>query len=271
MSMVDNKNYYNSEFYNSHSDGSLNSALVILGLLWKFYQPESLVDFGCGKGTWLYAAKLLGSKKLKGYDGEWVKDQIIDKQIDFTPIDLEDIKIVPQKYDLAISVEVAEHLSKGSEIELIKALCNSSDIILFSAAVENQGGTNHINENPQSYWINLFEKEGFFCLDYFRPLIWENELVEWWYRQNIFLFVNRAAPIPFEVENFKNSTEEIYNAIHPELLNHRTQEIKEKDNLLNQQKELISQKEEAIKIMKASKFWKLRDFYLKIRNKFRWA
>jgi hypothetical protein len=251
---------YNGDFYNEQSEGSKKSAKIILGLLLNCYNPKSMVDFGCGIGTWLNAGELYGIKTLKGYDGSWVKGKIISENIDFTPIDFEDPKVDIKKYDLAISMEVAEHLSTSAAINLVRMLCLSSDVVLFSAAIKNQGGTNHINENAQSYWINLFKEQGFECLDVVRPGIWNNADVEWWYRQNIFLFLKTSASVELDLECFKKNEKSIYDVVHPDIYEFRMSQLAEKDKL-------ISQFKQKLELMEGSKFWKIRNFYIKIRNK----
>jgi hypothetical protein len=54
-----------------------------------------------------------------------------------------------------------------------------------------EGGTNHINEQPHTYWEKLFA-EYFFCpFDLFRPVFWGDEDVDFWYRQNVFLYARK--------------------------------------------------------------------------------
>lgn len=183
---------YDTNFYSKHLEGMTNSAKEVLDLLYKFYQPESVIDVGCGRGAWLAVAESLGSAKLKGMDGRWVKkEELLSKNIDFGAVDFEEsLPEVGEKYDLCISLEVAEHITENNARQFINTLCKASDIVLFSAAIVHQGGMNHINEQWQSYWIDLFNSNGYECFDLFRAVLWNNKSVEWWYRQNIFLFVN---------------------------------------------------------------------------------
>jgi SAM-dependent methyltransferase len=208
--------YYNTQFYSGQIDGSVRSAEVILPLLYKLYQPLSVIDIGCGLGDWLATAESLGSLKLRGLDGNWVKkEQLLSKNIDFTSVDFQKTVEIEEKYDLCISVEVAEHLPATHAQIFVDTLCKCSDVVLFSAAIKEQGGTNHINEQWQSYWISLFDSNDYDCLDIFRQGIWKNEEVEWWYRQNIFLFVLRTS----DLSNLKNSTSmaaPIADIVHPE-------------------------------------------------------
>jgi hypothetical protein len=52
-----------------------------------------------------------------------------------------------------------------------------------------QGGTHHVNEQWPAYWQDLFERQGYRMLDLIRREIWTNPEIQFWYRQNIFLFV----------------------------------------------------------------------------------
>jgi len=196
--------------------GSFRSAKVVLSLLYKFYQPLSVVDVGCGLGSWLAAAESFGSQRLKGFDGNWVnKDNLLSKNIDFTPVDIAINGLeLKEKYDLCISVEVAEHLPEACSNGFVQTLCKASDVILFSAAIKYQGGMRHVNEQWQSYWIKLFNTNGYQCLDIFRPVIWENKEVDWWYRQGIFLFINRASSLE-NINNLKNTMVPIADIVHP--------------------------------------------------------
>ena len=209
--------YYDAQFYQSITEDSLYSAKAILSILYKSYQPLSVVDIGCGMGSWLAAAESFGSRKLKGFDGRWVnKDNFLSNNIDFTAVDIaKDGLELKEKYDLCISVEVAEHLPEASSNRFIQTLCKASDVIIFSAAIKCQGGTSHINEQWQSYWIKLFDANGYRCFDIFRPIVWENKKVGLWYRQNIFLFVSQAADLE-NFNNLQNTAISIANIVHPE-------------------------------------------------------
>jgi SAM-dependent methyltransferase len=206
---------YVPEFYQQFVDGSIRSAKAVLSILYRSYQPNSVIDVGCGIGSWLSVAESLGSATLRGLDGTWVnRQQLSSKNIDFSTIDFEKEFTVGQKYDLCICVEVAEHIAEARAVNFVRNLCEASDVVLFSAAIKHQGGINHINEQWQSYWVELFHRNGYECLDIIRPAIWENEEVEWWYRQNIFLFVRRDSDLT-KLDSFKTQAAPIWNLVHP--------------------------------------------------------
>jgi hypothetical protein len=74
----------------------------------------------------------------------------------------------------------------------VESLTRHGDTILFSAAIPGQGGTHHINEQFPEYWAAVFRQKGFSVVDVLRPAIWTNNRVNWWYRQNLLLFMNEA-------------------------------------------------------------------------------
>ena len=49
--------HYGSDFYRDQMDASLKSALKYADLLCPLYNPITVVDVGCGRGTWLKAFK----------------------------------------------------------------------------------------------------------------------------------------------------------------------------------------------------------------------
>jgi hypothetical protein len=232
---------YDDDFYHEQVDGSVRSAMIVLDNLYKIYQPCSVVEFGCGLGGWLAAAESLGAKKLKGFDGTWVDtEKLKSKQIDFSAVNLEEDIAVPEKYDLAISLEVAEHLTQERAKSYVKIICNASDVVLFGAAIPYQGGANHINEQWQSFWIELFEDEGYRCHDLIRKQIWNNTAVEFWYRQNTFLFVRKTSELNMH-EQLKNHESPIFNLVHPELYLHKISQLESKTTQLESYDNLLKE------------------------------
>jgi hypothetical protein len=119
-----------------------------------------------------------------------------------------------KKFDLCISLEVAEHLSQAKAKHFIDFLCTASDIVLFIAAIKYQGGTKHTNEQWQSYWIDQFKSHAFDCVDMIRPHLWNHTLVEWYYNQNIFLFVGPNNSV-LSLNALKDSEKPIFDVVHP--------------------------------------------------------
>lgn len=183
---------YSDKFYEDLFPGSINSAKEIIPIINNLIKPQSVIDVGCGLGIWLSIFQQNGVKIIKGLDGEWVdKERLCIPKKSFTAVNLEKPLLVKDKFDLAICLEVAEHLTPERSAGLIKDLTRLSSVVLFSAAIPFQGGTNHRNENWPSYWIKLFADNNFTAIDCVRPIIWDNPRVMPWYAQNSLLFINQ--------------------------------------------------------------------------------
>ena len=194
--MMNVENIYNAEFYNEQKYRSLRAAGIILPYLFQFYKPNSVVDIGCGSGSWLRASKDLGVETIHGVDIEqtvFVPRDVSDI-FDFSNLTSQDEFVSSQKYDLAISLEVAEHLDPQNAVSFVKYLTSFSDVVLFSAAHPYQHGVHHVNCQPASYWSSLFNKEGFVCVDIMRrQLMFEPQLADcYWYGQNSFLYIRSS-------------------------------------------------------------------------------
>jgi len=99
-------------------------------------------------------------------------------------------------------------------------------VVLFGAAIDGQGGTNHINEQPQSYWTNLFEEEGYVCIDVLRQSLWNDKRVKWWYVQNTYLYVKYGSEaLGLLHKHVGNDT--VFDAVHPLNLKHKVNNLKE--------------------------------------------
>ncbi len=182
---------YDDSFFENNRRNALAAARVIVPILLEMVRPTSVVDVGCGSGAWLRVFKENGVHVICGLDGTYVDPSklLIDKA-SFTPIDLGDGLRIPDHYDLAVCLEVAEHLPESSIDRLAKELTAASPMVLFSAAIPGQGGTGHVSERWPGYWRDLFARRGYRMLDPIRPRIRDDNRVKWWYRQNIVLFAS---------------------------------------------------------------------------------
>lgn len=186
---------YDAAFYDDQVEGSARAAAVVLPLVFAVARPARVLDVGCGQGAWLDAAGRLGATQLTGLDGAWVeRAKLRSPRITFHPTDLSAPLPDHGRHDLAISVEVAEHLPPARADGFVADLCRAADVVLFSAAVPHQGGTEHVNEERASRWGARFAAHGFDAFDVVRAAVWDDERVAWWYRQNLLVYVARSSP-----------------------------------------------------------------------------
>jgi SAM-dependent methyltransferase len=192
-------NPYTDEFFDGHLEGSRRSARLVVPMIMELVRPKRVVDVGCGRGTWLAAFREHGVEEILGIDGEYVDRQRLEiAPHEFLACDLSSPIAVDGRFDLSVSLEVAEHLPERSADAFVELLTRLAPVVLFSAAVPCQGGTNHVNEQWPDYWASRFEYRGYQTCDYIRDRIWDNPDVECWYAQNILLFSCRHIPAPVE-------------------------------------------------------------------------
>jgi SAM-dependent methyltransferase len=221
--MYDPHKAYDTGFYERQMVGSYLSASKIVSHLNGYFSPQSVVDVGCGRGTWLKAFKENGASNLVGFDGPWNAQQdMIDQDIIYQEAELNDPLSLDLKnrFDLAVTLEVAEHLKPESSHDFISALTSLSDVVLFSAAYTKQDGKDHINEREHSFWAKLFAEHKYRPFDLFRPVFWGDPDVRFWYQQNCFLYVKDGIPLrdvfsEKGVEPLANL--QFMNCVHPRL------------------------------------------------------
>ena len=182
---------YSNELHDKSAERTIASAKAIVPIVYDIVRPQSVVDIGCGHGYWLREFDQMGSVEIRGVDGDYITpNSLVIPSAHFTATDLNTPLVVDRRYDLAMSIEVAEHLAPCSSKHFVSSLCKLSDTVLFSAAIPGQPGHCHINPNWPYYWADLFKDHGYTAIDFIRPLIWHMEDLLLCHRQNIILFVS---------------------------------------------------------------------------------
>lgn len=224
-----NTNIYDETFFESQAERSYRSAQTVIDILFKkIGKINSVIDIGCGVGTWLKVFQEKGVDIIKGKDGNNLNENLL--YIPRKNIVIEDLDYIQQntdkKFDLAISLEVAEHLKPESSKKFIKSLSSYSDLIMFSAAIDDQQSHIHTNIRPLQYWVDLFNNEGYECFDIIRPsLIEEDNNVDPWYIQNILLFAANKKKDYLYSQGFK-PRKNVIQFYHPSLLAGYIKQIK---------------------------------------------
>ena len=209
---------YDDAFYRVTDAAAETSAQRIVPLILDLWPIRSVVDLGCARGAWLGAFRAKGIVDIFGFDGPWLDTALLKIPADrYRSIDLNAPINVARRFDLAISLEVAEHVRPKCAKTFVANLVSLAPVVLFSAAVPGQGGVEHLNEQWPSYWAAIFREHGYRVLDLLRPLIWNDSSIAWWYRQNLLLFASEAAVIDHKDLSISMSSSEPLPLIHPEL------------------------------------------------------
>jgi SAM-dependent methyltransferase len=181
---------YDAMFFEIVTATAAESARRIVPVLVEWLEPASVVDVGCGEGAWLAEFAAAGCR-CAGIDGPQVDRARLLVPLDaFLEHDLEQpLSLEGDRFDLAVSLEVAEHLSPARADGFVDELTRLSDRVLFSAGVPGQGGYGHVNEQPHEYWIRRFEDRGYAVTTLLQRRFAGVEAVASWYRANLLLFV----------------------------------------------------------------------------------
>jgi hypothetical protein len=220
--------HYTDNFFAEQLAG-MNSARKVLPILNDIFHPSSVIDVGCGVGSWLKIwHEEVGVKDIQGVEGPYLSPDLL--QIDKKHVLFQDLKAplqINRKYDLAMSLEVAEHLPSSHAKQFVQTITSLSDVVLFSAAIPGQEGTYHINEQAPEYWADIFRAQGYDAIDLIRPKIWGNPQVEWWYQQNILLYLksSRVAEFPALADALRATVPNYLLRIHPVLYDRKLQHV----------------------------------------------
>lgn len=186
---------YQFSWHARHGAMTDSSARVVMEQLASFLPLRSVLDVGCGDGRWLRRCSALQVDTTLGVDGAWTRRDALCIDEDRVVVrDLEQPFDLGRRFDLVISLEVAEHLPPAAAETFVANLVAHGDCVLFGAAIPFQGGFRHVNERWQSYWAGLFDRHELQVFDVCRARLWSRTDVHFWYKQNMLLFVSRRRP-----------------------------------------------------------------------------
>jgi 2-polyprenyl-3-methyl-5-hydroxy-6-metoxy-1,4-benzoquinol methylase len=126
----------------------------------ELFHPKTVLDLGCGTG------QSLDMFLNHGIDVTGIEGSAFAKSRALHPEQIQVLNLnkeltLERRFDLIWCMEVVEHIHPDYIHNLMKTFSNHSDRIVLSAAPPGQGGEGHFNEQPASYWIDLFEQYGF--------------------------------------------------------------------------------------------------------------
>ncbi|MEJ8816961.1 class I SAM-dependent methyltransferase [Lacibacter sp. H407] len=189
--------FYQEKYFNSpifqYDYAPIADAIV------KSYNPKKIIEFGCGSGQ---LSKALGKRGVAvlALDGYAKPDFSGYDSIKFQSLDLNDETGVSQflsqlneTYDLAVSLEVAEHLQPTISFSLIKWMTGVADVVVFSAAVPKQSGDGHINCRTHLDWYKDFQANHFVIADTIRGQFRHHVNVGMWYKTNTIDYVKAGS------------------------------------------------------------------------------
>ncbi len=163
MSMPDLERIYDRDFFaewGRQNSDYVESARVIAELLFERFGPRRLVDLGCGCGIYSHLFS------QKGVDVVAIDGVRPPAEHSFdVEIELRDLTVpfdnVWGGFDLALCLDVGEHIFPESSGTFLANVTQFSDILLLACAQPGQGGRHHVNEQPKRYWVRRLSEHGF--------------------------------------------------------------------------------------------------------------
>lgn len=138
----------------------LRSAELVAGAIHEIFRPACLADLGCGCGVY---GSLFGGMGVKVLS----LDGVLPPPENAFPVEIikRDLTVPFEntwgRFDLALCLEVAEHIPEESAGIFLKNITAFSDRLVMSAAPPGQGGEHHVNEQPRRYWAAKLAGLGF--------------------------------------------------------------------------------------------------------------
>lgn len=184
---------YTADFHAGVAEAGRDAAGAIVPIVLELVELASVVDVGSGSGAWLAVFAEHGVEDILGIDGGDIpSEQLQIPEERFLARDLAQPLTLDRRFDLAVSLEVAEHLPETAAAGFVASLVALAPVVLFSAAIPAQGGTSHLNEQWPEYWAAHFGREGYVAVDCIRRRVWSDRRVAFWYAQNTIVYVDEA-------------------------------------------------------------------------------
>lgn len=161
--MPDLARIYDADFFREWGPANadyVRSAGLITEEIHRQFRPRRVADIGCGGGIYSRLLMDRGAEVLS-IDGvvpppEHSFGVAVHRQ-DLT----EPFANVWGEFDLALCLEVAEHIPEELCGAFLDNLTRFSATLLLSAAPPDQGGRHHVNEQPKRYWVRQLAARGF--------------------------------------------------------------------------------------------------------------
>lgn len=154
---------YGPEFFREWGPSNadyIRSAGLVAGAIYEIFKPASLADLGCGCGVYSHLFKLKGARVL-------AIDGVLPPAEHSFPVEIiqRDLTAPLENtwggFDLALCLEVAEHIPEEFTGTFLGNLTAFSDRLVLSAAPPGQDGHHHVNEQPRRYWAQKLAALGF--------------------------------------------------------------------------------------------------------------
>lgn len=153
---------YDAYYYDEDVDPlMLSSADAIAASLEREFKPAFAIDVGCGTGALIASLEQIGVRCLGLDHARAALQRCRERGVDARRFDIEQDPLPAERADLVLSTEVAEHLPESSADRFVALLTTLAPIAVVTAALPGSRGKDHVNEQPNDYWIAKFSARRF--------------------------------------------------------------------------------------------------------------
>lgn len=184
--------YHDSYFANDVEPAAARASRVIVESIVRDFRPATVLDLGCGTGALLAEFATRGVKVTGLEYSDAGIERATRRGIDVRRFDVRyDGVSHLGRFDVVCCTEVAEHVPARFADRLVESLAALGPTVVFTAATPGQGGVDHVNEQPHSYWIAKFRARGL-ELNRDTSAAWQTDWhgagIQDWYWKNVMVF-----------------------------------------------------------------------------------
>jgi SAM-dependent methyltransferase len=124
-------------------------------------QPKTVLDAGCALGFLVEGFRNQGVEAWGVDISEYAIASVHESIRPFCRVGSV-IEPFERKYDLIVTIEVAEHMQPLLSKQMIANLCAHTDDVIFTSTPFDYKETTHFNVQPPEVWSREFARHGFF-------------------------------------------------------------------------------------------------------------
>lgn len=127
---------------------------ILCAAVFDVLEPKTLVDVGCATADLVEGFIGLG---VDAYGLEGSSNCVPFLRVPKEKVLIMDLRLpIPyeRSFDVALCLEVAEHIEPEYSDQFVRNLSKLSNSVVLTAAPPGQGGHYHVNCQPKEYWID---------------------------------------------------------------------------------------------------------------------
>jgi 2-polyprenyl-3-methyl-5-hydroxy-6-metoxy-1,4-benzoquinol methylase len=147
------------------SDDTVSFFKSVAANIKRDFNPKTVLDVGCAMGHLVGALHDIGVEAYGIDVSEYAINRVRQDIKPFCQVLSIGQRLpsnFPQKFDLLVTIEVAEHLYEEESQAFVDSICGFSDEIIFSSTPSDLMERTHYNVQQLEYWAKRFATNGFY-------------------------------------------------------------------------------------------------------------